>query len=81
VARPSLKGEEILLFLFLFLTIMEEEIKLEVEQILGYKFHNEELLALALIHTSAVDNRLLSNERLEFLGDAVLALVHKLPRR
>jgi ribonuclease III len=75
VAQPSLKGEEIILFLFLFLTIMEEETRLQVEQILGYKFYNEELLALALTHTSAVDNRLLSNERLEFLGDAVLALV------
>jgi ribonuclease-3 len=54
---------------------MEEETRLRIEQILGYKFQNEELLALALTHSSAVDNRLLSNERLEFLGDAVLALV------
>ena len=54
---------------------MEEEIRLQIEQILGYKFQNEELLALAFTHTSAVDNRLSSNERLEFLGDSVLALV------
>jgi ribonuclease-3 len=54
---------------------MEEETRLRIEQILGYKFQNEELLALALTHSSAVDNRLLSNERLEFLGDSVLAIV------
>ena len=54
---------------------MEEETRLRIEQILGYKFQDEELLALALTHSSAVDNRLLSNERLEFLGDSVLALV------
>jgi len=54
---------------------MEEEQKLQIEQILGYKFQNPELLALAFTHTSAVDNRLSSNERLEFLGDSVLALV------
>jgi ribonuclease-3 len=54
---------------------MEEEIRLQIEQILGYKFQNKELLALAFTHTSAVDNRLSSNERLEFLGDSILALV------
>ncbi|MBN2588458.1 MAG: ribonuclease III [Sedimentisphaerales bacterium] len=54
---------------------MEEEIRLQIEQILGYKFQNEELLALAFTHTSAVDSRISSNERLEFLGDSVLALV------
>jgi ribonuclease-3 len=54
---------------------MDEQDRLRLEQILGYQFRDEELLALALTHTSTVDNRLLSNERLEFLGDAVLALV------
>lgn len=54
---------------------MDEQDRLRLEQILGYRFRDEELLALALTHTSTVDNRLLSNERLEFLGDAVLALV------
>jgi len=54
---------------------MEEEIRLQIEQILGYKFQNQELLALAFTHTSAVDSRIASNERLEFLGDSVLALV------
>ncbi|MBN1973433.1 MAG: ribonuclease III [Sedimentisphaerales bacterium] len=54
---------------------MDEEISLQIERILGYKFRDVELLALAFTHTSAVDNRLASNERLEFLGDSVLALV------
>jgi ribonuclease-3 len=54
---------------------MEKEARLRIERILGYKFRDEELLAKALTHASAVDNRLLSNERLEFLGDSVLAIV------
>jgi ribonuclease-3 len=54
---------------------MEEKIRRRIERILGYKFRDKKLLAQALTHSSAVDNRLSSNERLEFLGDAVLALV------
>ncbi len=54
---------------------MEEELRLRIEQTLGYQFTDSELLAQALTHSSAVDNRLLSNERMEFLGDSVLALV------
>ena len=54
---------------------MEEEVRRKLERILGYKFRDEKLLSQALTHSSAVDNRLSSNERLEFLGDAVLALV------
>jgi ribonuclease-3 len=54
---------------------MDEEILRQVEQILGYKFSNRSLLEKALTHSSAVDSRLLSNERLEFLGDAVLGVV------
>ena len=54
---------------------MEAELRLRIEQTLGYQFKNSELLAQALTHSSAVDNRLLSNERMEFLGDSVLALV------
>ena len=40
---------------------------------LGYKFHDETLLRRALTHAGADSAR--SNERLEFLGDRVLALV------
>lgn len=54
---------------------MDEVVLQQIEQIIGYKFSDRELLAKAFTHSSAVDNRLLSNERLEFLGDSVLALV------
>ena len=54
---------------------MDEETLQQVEQIIGYKFSDKRLLSKALTHSSAVDDRLLSNERLEFLGDSVLALV------
>jgi ribonuclease-3 len=50
-----------------------------IEQRLGYRFVDRELLALAFVHRSFVnENRdILSehNERLEFLGDSVLGLV------
>ena len=54
---------------------MDEETLQQIEQTISYKFSDKSLLAQALTHSSAVDNRLLSNERLEFLGDAVLAVV------
>lgn len=54
---------------------MDEETLRRIEQIIDYKFTDTSLLSKALTHSSAVDDRLLSNERLEFLGDAVLALV------
>jgi ribonuclease-3 len=47
----------------------------EVEQILGHRFTDAALLTKAFTHSSAVDNRFDSNERLEFLGDAVLSTV------
>ena len=54
---------------------MEEELLQQIEQIIGYRFSNRNLLAEAFMHASAVDKRLMSNERMEFLGDSVLALV------
>ena len=54
---------------------MEQEILEQIEQIIGYRFSNRNLLAEAFMHASAVDKRAMSNERLEFLGDSVLALV------
>jgi len=54
---------------------MDEETLQQIEQIIGYKFSNRNLLSKAFAHSSAVDDRLFSNERLEFLGDAVLATV------
>jgi ribonuclease-3 len=45
------------------------------EQRIGYRFKDADLLAAALTHASFADQRVDSNERLEFLGDAVLGLV------
>ncbi len=49
---------------------------LRLQQVIGYRFKAESTLKLALTHKSAIpyeDKKgLLSNERLEFLGDAVL---------
>jgi len=46
-----------------------------VQDLLDYRFNDLDLLASALTHASVADDRLASNERLEFLGDAVLGLV------
>lgn len=50
-----------------------EERLTELEGRLGYRFHNLDLLKEALTHKSF--SRSLHNERLEFLGDAVLELI------
>lgn len=42
---------------------------------LGYHFRDVELLQAALTHASGAEHRLASNERLEFLGDAILGAV------
>ncbi len=44
------------------------------EQRIGYKFRNFAIAVSALTHASGAVNRLQSNERLEFLGDAILGL-------
>jgi ribonuclease-3 len=54
---------------------MDEEALEQIEQIICYKFSNRNLLSKAFTHSSSVDKRLLSNERLEFLGDSILAVV------
>jgi ribonuclease-3 len=54
---------------------MDQDSLHQVEQILDHTFANGALLTRAFTHSSAVDNRLDSNERLEFLGDAVLGVV------
>ena len=47
----------------------------ELEKKIGYDFKNKNLLELALVHSSYNNNsHLENNERLEFLGDAVLEL-------
>ncbi len=46
-----------------------------IQGILGYTFRDPALLKAALTHASIADHRLNSNERLEYLGDAVLGLI------
>lgn len=45
------------------------------EECLGYQFRDRELLLAALTHASGAEHRLASNERLEFLGDAILGMI------
>jgi ribonuclease-3 len=51
------------------------EIRERAEKVLGYTFKNPDLLKESLTHASIANNRLQSNERMEFLGDAVLDLI------
>jgi ribonuclease-3 len=54
---------------------VDSELRERAEQVLNYQFKNPDLLKEALTHASIADNRLNSNERMEFLGDAVLDLI------
>jgi ribonuclease-3 len=54
---------------------MTPELREKAEQVLDYTFKNPALLKEGLTHASIADNRLQSNERMEFLGDAVLDLI------
>ena len=51
----------------------------DLEEAIGYRFHNISLLQNALTHSSFANERwhnsLLSNERLEFLGDSILGML------
>ena len=51
----------------------------EFQEVIGYEFENESLLRQALTHSSYANEKhmkkLSDNERLEFLGDAVLEAV------
>lgn len=51
------------------------EILKRCEERIGYDFVDKTYLSSALTHASGADHRLLSNERLEFLGDAILGAV------
>ena len=63
----------------------------DLETAIGYRFHHISLLQNALTHSSYANERwhnsLLSNERLEFLGDSVLGMLvaeflfHSFPNR
>lgn len=45
------------------------------ERRIGYTFADKKLLREALTHASGAEHRLASNERLEFLGDAILGAI------
>jgi len=48
---------------------------LQLQQIIDYEFDDLALLEKGLTHASSADDPLESNERLEFLGDAILGMV------
>jgi len=52
-----------------------EECRRRAEEVLGYTFKNPDILEEALTHSSIAENRLNSNERMEFLGDSVLDVI------
>jgi ribonuclease-3 len=54
---------------------MDQAIVDKCQEALGHKFSDVSLLSQALTHASVAPTRVESNERLEFLGDAVLSLV------
>jgi ribonuclease-3 len=45
------------------------------EERISYRFRDRDMLVAALTHASGAQHRLASNERLEFLGDAILGAV------
>ncbi|MCA9305902.1 MAG: ribonuclease III [Phycisphaerales bacterium] len=47
----------------------------KAQEAIGYRFRDPSLLSRALTHASIADSRLASNERLEFLGDAILGTI------
>lgn len=55
-----------------------EEIK-KLEESIGYSFKDKNLIDVALTHSSYInenkDEKIISNERLEFLGDSILDLI------
>jgi ribonuclease-3 len=54
---------------------MNEQLREHAQRILGHQFNDIDLLELALRHASISESRLDSNERLEFLGDAILGMI------
>lgn len=54
---------------------MDDKVLHQIEQTIDYKFKDRSLLIKAFTHSSITDERVMSNERLEFLGDSILGLV------
>ncbi len=67
-------GREVKLITFYF-SIRESAMDKRAFESFGYQFKDVSLLEEALTHASSADHRLDSNERMEFLGDAVLGFV------
>ena len=55
--------------------VSEVNLVARTQKIVGYQFVDSSLLITALTHASGANSRLQSNERQEFLGDAVLGMV------
>jgi ribonuclease-3 len=53
----------------------EAELLAECQRVIDYEFQDLDLLRSALTHASGANHRLASNERLEFLGDAILGAI------
>lgn len=56
-------------------SVLSQEILKKCQEVIGYEFKNISLLQRALTHASIQSENGVSNERLEFLGDAVLGMV------
>ena len=54
---------------------MNDQTRKQAQEILGHQFQDIDLLDLSFRHASISESRLDSNERLEFLGDAILGMV------
>ncbi len=55
--------------------VSEADLVARAQEIVGYQFVDTGLLITSLTHSSGADSRIQSNERLEFLGDAVLGMI------
>lgn len=53
----------------------EDSLLGKLQRRIGYQFNDEGLLLSAVTHASGAEHRLASNERMEFLGDAILGAV------
>jgi ribonuclease-3 len=54
---------------------LTEEMLDACERAIDYRFRDRSLLRISLTHASGANHRLESNERLEFLGDAILGML------
>lgn len=55
--------------------VIAAEVAARAREVVDYVFRDPALLVTSLSHSSGADSRLQSNERLEFLGDAVLGMI------